>query len=212
MGRLIDLTGQRFGRLTVIERVGTTNDGKATWSCKCDCENYCVVSGALLRNKHTRSCGCLEKEVKKAGTNKKHGKFYTRLSSIWRDMKKRCYCPNAGNYKHYGARGITICDEWLHNFQAFWDWAMANGYQDDLSIDRIDNDKGYSPDNCRWATQKAQVNNRRSNHYITFAEKTLTITQWQEKQGITKGQYDSRIKRGWTIEEALELVPRTKTK
>lgn len=210
MGKLIDLTGQRFGRLTVVERAAQTNDGKATWVCVCDCGNRCVVIGALLRNKHTRSCGCLEKEVKKEGTNKKHGKCYTRLHGIWRGMKKRCYCSNAENYKHYGGRGITICDEWLHDFQAFWDWSMANGYADNLSIDRINGDGNYEPSNCRWVTQREQTNNLRTNHYITFRGETFTLAQWREKQGVTKGLYDNRVKRGWTPEEALGLVSRKK--
>ena len=160
MAKLIDLTGQRFGRLTVVERTGTSKNGNALWACRCDCGNVAVVRGASLKNGITRSCGCLIAESTK-DRNTTHGLRKTRLYHVWANMKDRCLNPNTPSYSYYGGRGITICDEWRDDFQAFYDWAMANGHRDDLSIDRIDNDKGYNPDNCRWATHSEQMHNRR---------------------------------------------------
>lgn len=159
MSRLIDLTGQRFGRLTVIERAGQ-HKGRSLWKCKCDCSKITVVSVSQLLRGRTKSCGCLRNE-NISRIAKKHGMSHTRLYHIWIGMKKRCYDPNAQYFEIYGGRGITVCDEWLHDFMEFQRWALSHGYSDELSIDRIDNDKGYSPDNCRWATWHEQRMNQR---------------------------------------------------
>lgn len=160
MGKLIDISGQRFGMLVVFNREESINK-RTMWLCRCDCGNEVVVESYNLRSGHTQSCGCYQKKATSTA-NTKHGHTRTRLYRIWNCMKNRCYRKVYHAYKHYGGRGITICDEWKNNFQAFYDWAMANGYRDDLSIDRIDSNKNYNPFNCRWTTMAEQNKNKRA--------------------------------------------------
>lgn len=164
MTALKDLTGQRFGRLTVIERDGSDTQGCATWLCRCDCGTECVVTGAKMRKGNTKSCGCLHDDLSRVRMTI-HGKSHTRLNNVWLAMKSRCYRQTDKNYNRYGGRGITVCNEWRNDFQAFYDWSVAHGYNENApngqcTIDRIDNDKGYSPDNCRWVDMKTQRSNR----------------------------------------------------
>ena len=164
MGNFIDMTGQRFGRLVVKERA--VNRGEQTyWICICDCGNTKVARASDLRRGHTKSCGCLHKEVVAGTLHHKintttHGKSNTRLYRIWSCMKTRCYNEKWINYKNYGGRGIAICDDWRNDFQAFYTWALSHGYSDTLTIDRIDVNGNYEPTNCRWITLKEQQSNR----------------------------------------------------
>ena len=157
--------GQRFGRLTVYGFEHSDQRHKWLWICRCDCGKQVVVLPYLVKNGHTLSCGCLQKE-KLSQASKTHGQSSSRLYRIYNGMKSRCYNEKQASYPNYGGRGITICDEWLHSFAVFQEWALANGYSEDLSIDRIDNDVGYSPENCRWVTRTEQNENTRSNNLV----------------------------------------------
>lgn len=167
--KCIDLAGQRFGRLQVIERAPNNRNGRVMWYCLCDCGRDVVVRGEDLRYGCTKSCGCLDREVAREKMRKLvtvHNGCGTRLYAVWNSMKQRCYDPNAENYEHYGGRGITMCDEWHYSFAAFREWAMQTGYDEHApygacTIDRINVDGNYCPDNCRWATAKEQRANQR---------------------------------------------------
>ncbi len=211
MAKLIDLTGQKFGRLTVMSRAENTKDGKAKWKCKCDCDGKIVeVRSTKLRSGETKSCGCLQKEII-SKCNTKHGDSCNRLYQIWNNIRERTNRINHPYYKDYGGRGIFICEEWKENYLLFKEWAMSNGYNENLTIDRIDNDKGYEPDNCRWVTAKTQQNNKRSNKNMTYNGVTKTLSEWAEHTGISKTALKQRLnKLGWSLEKALTTPTREK--
>lgn len=213
MGKIIDLTGQRFGRLTVVERAKNRNRSKdAYWLCCCDCGQETVVCGKSLRVELTKSCGCLNREK-----NKSHGGSESRLYRIWVGMKARCNNSKCHSFPRYGGRGIAVCTEWERDFSAFQEWAKANGYRDELTLDRIDNDKGYCPENCRWVPMYIQVNNRSNNCFLTLDGRTQTVAQWSRELGIPETTVRERKKRGWSDERTLltpsaSMVSATKTK
>lgn len=218
MGNVIDLTGQKFGRWTVIKEVGRNKSGGATWLCVCDCGAERVLDGRSLREGTSKSCGCIQKDPDYVfpKPNLTHGGRNERLYQVWRGMIDRCHNSKSKYYKYYGERGITVCDEWRYDYASFRSWAFENGYNPDAkkyecTIDRIDNDKGYFPDNCAWRNQTEQSNNRSNNHILTFNGESLSISEWARKIGIRKDTLRRRIVNyGWTIERAL-TTPNTHT-
>lgn len=211
MSKVNDLTGQRFGRFVVLTRVENGKNRKAQWLCRCDCGTEKIVHGYNLRTGRSKSCGCYQKDlIAQVGkSHATHGLSHTRLYAIWNGMVRRCHNPKAQRYDDYGGRGITVCDEWKNDFMAFREWALSNGYRDDLSIDRKDNDKGYSPENCRWATDLDQANNMSSNKLLTYNGKTQNMKQWSEELGISYMALICRFERGWSVEKALSTPTST---
>ncbi len=206
MSQKIPMIGNRFGRLTVIAEGGITTNRKYKWICQCDCGNITPpIDGYKLRNGETKSCGCYKKELT-VKRNRRHGLCYTRIHSIWVNMKDRCYNPNNQHFYRYGGRGITVCDEWLNSLTSFYDWATENGYSDNLTIDRIDNNKGYSPENCRWATVEEQNNNREHHILLEINGETKNIAQWAKESGLKYRTIHARYNRGWTGESLIRKV------
>ena len=203
MGKRIDLTGQRFGRLVVLDFFDYDHNHKALWKCQCDCGNQKVVRANELRAGKTQSCGCLHKQQLSERV-KKHGGRGTRLFNIWKNMKARCYNPKNEKYVIYGERGITVCEEWIHDFEKFRDWALSHGYQEHLTIDRIDVNGDYCPENCRWGTALQQARNKQHNHLITYKNETKTLSEWAEQFHVDHRTISRRLKVGWSIKEALE--------
>lgn len=196
--------GYRVGRLTVRELVVGGNANQRRWLCDCECGGTKITSEDNLKREHCKSCGCLYAKIggkPKHGTE--HGESKTRLYKIWSRMIWRCEKPQAKGFPDYGGRGVSVCEEW-HSFKVFRNWAMENGYSDSLSIDRIDNDGNYCPENCRWATPKEQANNRRSNHKVEYNGQSKNISEWADYFGIESGKFNAAIQRGRTIDEILE--------
>jgi len=192
--------GERFGRFTIIREISKRNGRRYFW-CKCDCgaekavRLYSLTSGKII------SCGCYNREVSKLA-NSKHGLSNSRLYKIWIGMKNRCFNPNNTEYKNYGGRGIVVCQEWMQ-FEAFRDWAVANGYRDDLTIERINNDGNYELSNCTWITPAEQRRNTRKAQKIAFNGQKKTIRQWAKQIGIHSSTLCLRLKNGWDLETAL---------
>lgn len=200
-GNFKDLSCRKFGKLTVLYDLHNNHTTHRYWLCVCDCGNLTEVMGSNLRKGHVKSCGCLVAE-----TNKKHGKRDTKLYLVWKGIKNRCYNSNTKRYRDYGGRGIAVCSEWKDDFQAFYDWSMSNGYKEGLSIDRIDNDKGYSPDNCRFVNYKIQGRNKRNNKNYTINGETHCLSEWCEILGLNYKRTWKRINTfHWSIEKAFEL-------
>ena len=202
MSKRIDLTGQKFGKLTVIKYICKDERRQSHWLCKCECGNETITTTGRLRSGTTQSCGCIRKE-KLVLRSKKHGCSHSRIDRIYNNMKSRCFNPKFIEYNLYGGRGITVCDEWKNDSTKFFRWAMENGYSDDLTLDRIDSNGNYEPSNCRWMTLKEQQNNRRNNRLITYNGKTQTAAKWADEVNISQKTLHSRLRHGWSIEKAL---------
>lgn len=255
MSRIIDLKGKRFGRLTVIEPQ-RTKDGRFGWLCKCDCGGETVANIGDLKSGNTSSCGCLRVEVSSIRA-KTHGKSKTRLYDVWINMRQRCSNKNLPSWEHYGGRGIKVCSDWNTSFEKFMEWALSSGYEDKLTIDRIDVNGNYEPNNCRWVTVKEQANNKtnsrietykgisasvatlceifskdyalvsgrlqngwsideamdyevgdwakKKHHYLTFNGQTKSIQEFAHEYGFKRSIIGERLKRGWSVEEALTI-------
>ena len=210
MRKCRDLTGERFGRLVVIGAAPRSWDNRIMWRCLCDCGKETTVESYTLTSGHSKSCGCLlsDKTIARCTT---HGETKTRLHRIWMQMRGRCNSPTNPSYKNYGGRGIKVCDEW-NNYIAFATWAREYGYQDDLTIDRIDNDGNYEPTNCRWVDRKTQNRNKRNNRYVEYTGDKKTIADWCDATGISSSAIRRRIDCGWDVGLALTKPPITNNK
>jgi len=192
-----DIAGCRFGLLTVESFAYVNENGQTYWNCKCDCGKSVVRRASHLKERIIPSCGC-------RGGNTIHGMTGKRIYTIYNQMITRCYKPYSKSYKNYGARGITVCDEWKESFQSFYDWAVKSGYAENLSIDRIDNNGNYEPSNCRWSTPKEQANNTRRTRHITFNGETHSVSEWARILGINQSTLNMRLnKYHWTVERTL---------
>lgn len=200
MARIIDLTGQRFGKLSVIKEVGREKSGSVSWQCKCDCGKLTTTSSTYLRKGHTKSCGCLH-EGKLADGNKKHGMHGTKIYYSWYGMKRRCVDKNNKAYYRYGGRGIEVCEKW-HTFEGFYE-DMSATHKDGLQLDRIDVNKGYYKENCRWSNSIEQANNKENNRVLTYEDKPYTMSELSKKFNINYGTLKSRLNKGLSVQDAV---------
>ena len=201
----IDITGMKFNRLTAIEYAGQGSCG-ARWKFKCDCGNEIVTSSYPVRNGKTKSCGCWNNE-NKHNRYRIHGMHKTKLYSAWTHMKQRCLNPKCASYKDYGGRGISICSEWVDDFTSFRDWAYENGYSEELTLDRIDNNKGYYPENCRWVSMETQENNKRNNHFYLYKGEKKTLSQIANENKISRNSLYYRVNvKNVPLGEAVETL------
>lgn len=213
MSSVKNIVGQKFGRLTVIEQHGFSKPNKhgkrhAIWYCKCDCGNFIERTTDVLKRGKS-SCGCIQKEnlENMAKKNTTHGMANTRLYGIYKGMMNRCYNENDIHFPAYGARGIAICQEWLNDRPKFFEWAFQNGYEENLTIERKDNNKGYCPENCCWIPKEFQPKNKRQNIMITYQGKTLCAEDWSKLTGINAQSIRWRYKHGWSVDRIFGELP-----
>ena len=193
--KIKDLTGQKFNHLTAL-RIASRNP--LYWECRCDCGNAKNVRPSNLVRGQVKSCGCIHHKG-----NPKHNQCYTRVYRIYAKILRRCFSSDEPCFNNYGGRGITMCDEWKNSFTSFSEWAYSHGYKEGLSIDRIDNNGNYCPENCRWVDPCVQSNNRRINRVFTIGGKTQTLSQWCHDYDIPYSRVHARLHSGWEVEEAL---------
>lgn len=194
MGKFIDITGQKFGRWTILARGGRSHNNGTLWKCRCECGNEKSVKSEILRSGESKSCGCLSRD-RFIATNTTHGMSRHPAYKLWVAMLVRCN-PSGPNTKNYASRGIAVCDRWK-SFTNFWE-DMGPSWTPSLSLDRLDNDKGYSPDNCKWATDAQQANNTRRNRWIETPRGSMTVAQASRAFGVSQQTMHARIRRGIT--------------
>lgn len=196
-----NLVGIRFGNLVVLESCGVGDDRHYYSKVRCDCgKEYMVPDTELLHNRRKKCKSCSK-------PRKTHGMSKTRLFTIWQSMKQRCCDKNHCNYRHYGGRGIRVCKEWSNSFEKFYCWAKESGYNNSLTIERINVNGNYSPDNCKWISKNEQANNKRNNHLVDYKGGKYTISQLSEISGISYMCLYNRISNGWDIEKAITTIP-----
>ena len=206
----IDISNQKFGRLTAIEK-STNICGKTAWKCLCDCGNIAYVSTSNLTCNRIKSCGCIKQELLMR-RNITHNQRHTRLYEVWKGIKQRCYNPKHRAYHNWGGRGIKMCEDWKNNFQSFYDWSYANGYSPEnqkdeknkLTIDRIDVNGNYEPSNCRWVKRSKQARNKRANKIISYRSEEHCLVEWCEYLNLNYPTIYSRLNKGWSVERAFE--------
>lgn len=203
MPAFIDLSNRKFGMLKVIERVENGKDGATRYLCECKCGKRKIIRSKHLKSGAIQDCGCM-KSARTSERNFKHGDCRARLYNIWIKMRNRCSNPKCKDWNSYGGRGIKVCSEWQESYFAFRDWAYANGYDESKSIDRIDVNNGYSPENCRWADDIAQANNKRSNHVITYQGEKMSLADAARLAAVPYDTLKRRISCGWDVEKAVD--------
>lgn len=197
--------GKKYNHWTVLKKVESNKYGQLKWLCMCDCGKIKEQYLSHLKNGHSRSCGCCRTELLQ-NKNPRYGMSNLKIYNVWSSMKARCYSKTRIEYKYYGGRGIKICDEWLdreNGFMNFYNWAIKNGYQEGLSIDRIDVNGNYEPSNCRWVAQKVQANNTRRNVYITYNEETHTLKEWSDLLNLNYKMVFNRYRKGFSLQEVF---------
>lgn len=199
--------GQKFGRLTVVGFERKTGAGRGwNWVVKCDCGNQKVCDASAVKSGNTRSCGCLHDELCGQRARKYKYKVYEnkRLHGIWVDVKRRCYSPSRPRYKDYGGRGITVCEEWLQSFDNFVEWALANGYDENLTLERKDVNGNYCPENCEWITLRAQCRNKRDTIYVEYRGETYKLIELCKQAKVSYYTVHNRLQSGWSVEDAID--------
>lgn len=203
---------KKYNKLTILSISKNNSDIKMIKVlCKCDCGNEKIVYLNNVIRGLTKSCGCIRKKngYKQGTNNKTHGQSKTKLYKLYKNVINRCYKKNHERYKYYGGKGIKVCDTWLNDFESFYNWAYANGYKQGLSIDRIDNNGNYEPNNCRWVDMSIQSTNKRNTVYLTYNNKTQSMKQWADELGLNYDHFKYRIRdKNMTIDEAIEDLKR----
>lgn len=200
MPKFMNLSGQKFSYLTVVEHAGRNHIGKHTYLCRCDCGKTIVLRGEDVKSGNTKSCGCMRRQMT-IDKNFKHGFSKTPMYNVWCALKERCTNPNDRAYKNYGGRGITVSEGWM-DYEGFHR-DMVGTYREGLSLERVNNEIGYNRENCIWASRNVQGNNTRRNHFIEYKGNRLTVSQMARKYNLHPTILQGRLYKGWSMEKAL---------